>query len=82
MLFLDRKELRMNRKRRKRKKACDLKSSHKTKYDAIKAIHKTLEKHFIFHRMNAYKCTYCGMWHIGRSSDILYHRFDELVKHV
>lgn len=71
----------MNRKRRKKRKGCDAKSSHKTKHDAMTAIHKTLEKHFIFHKMKAYKCKYCGMWHIGRSRAVLYRRFDDLVKH-
>jgi len=69
----------MNRRRRRKRKSCDLKSSHKTKQDAIKAINKTLEKHFIFHKMMAYQCKYCGKWHIGRSRIIYYNRFKELV---
>ena len=69
----------MSKKRRKKRKACELKSSHKTRKAAIIAINKTLEKHFIFHKMRPYKCKYCGMWHIGRSRNIIYNRFKELL---
>jgi len=69
----------MNKRRRRKRKSCELKSSHKTRKDAIKAINKTVEKHFIFHKMKPYKCKYCGMWHIARTRAIFYHRFKELL---
>jgi len=68
----------MNSKRRKKRKACDSKQAHKTKHGAITAMNKTLKKHFIFHKMTPYKCKYCDMWHIGRSRDVIYRRFNEL----
>ena len=71
----------MNRRRRKKRKSCELKLSHNTRKDAMIAVNKTVEKNFIFHRMQPYKCKYCGNWHIGRSRSILYRRFDDLVKH-
>ena len=55
-----------------------MKVSHATRKIAIKAIHKTLERHFIFHKLSAYKCKYCGKWHVGKSNIIMYKRFKEI----
>jgi hypothetical protein len=69
----------MNKRRRRKRKSCKLKSSHNTRKDAMIAINKTVEKNFIFHRMQPYKCKYCGKWHISRTRNIIYNRFKELV---
>lgn len=63
----------------KKRKQCKSKVKHKTEDGANIAIRKTLKKHFIFHKMKAYKCKHCGFWHIGRTKSILYRRFGELV---
>ena len=63
----------------KKRKHCKSKVKHKTKRGANIAIKKTLRKHFIFHKMEAYQCPHCGFWHIGRTKKILYHKFRELV---
>ena len=67
------------KKRRRKKRTCESKVAHKTKKSAIIAIRSTLQRHFIFHRLKAYKCKYCGNWHVGRTKEILYDRFSELV---
>jgi len=68
------------RKKKDKKKSCGSKMSYKSKKDAMAAIHFTLKKHFIFHRMRPYKCRYCKKWHIGKTNIIMYERFEELIK--
>ena len=64
--------------KRKEKRKCQKKIGHKTKEDAQRAITHTLRKHFVFHRMEAYQCSICGKWHIGRTKGISYKRFEQL----
>ena len=68
----------MNKKRRKQKRSCGMKVAHDTRELAMIAIHKTLERHFIFHKLSAYHCKHCGKWHVGKSNIIMYKRFKEL----
>jgi len=70
----------MNKKRRIQLRRCESKVSHNSKAAAIKVMNKTLERHFIFHKLMAYKCKYCGKWHIGKTNTIVYNRFEELNK--
>jgi hypothetical protein len=67
-------------KKKHKKKSCGSKSGHKTidgAYGEIRALNK---KNFIFHKLQPYKCNYCGMWHVGRSKLIHYDMFDKLKK--
>ena len=70
----------MKKTRRNKRKSCRDKVKHRTERDANFAILKTLDNNFVFHRMKAYKCKYCGMWHIGRTNKVVYSRFNQLVK--
>ena len=61
-----------------RKKSCESKVPHETEADARLAIRKTLQTNFIFHRLEAYKCKFCGKWHIGKTRKVVYSRFKRL----
>lgn len=67
-------------KKSKVKKGCGSKVGHKTKDEAYAEIRAILKRNFLFHRIHPYRCRYCGKWHVGRTNEILYHRFDELKK--
>jgi hypothetical protein len=68
----------MKKGRRKKKRICESKIQHKIQKNAYIAMNRTLQRHFIFHRLRVYKCEYCGNWHVGRTKEILYDRFSEL----
>ncbi len=70
----------MNKKKRMQKKSCESKRTYRSKYDATNAVNATLRRHFIFHRLKPYKCIHCHKWHIGKTNEIVYKRFKELVK--
>jgi len=70
----------MNRKRRKKRKTCEHKTGHNTKKGAMIAIKKTYKNNFIFHKLQPYKCRFCGKWHIGRTKTIMYEKFDKLLR--
>ena len=53
----------MSSKRCIRRKSCKGKVKHKSRIDAIKAMTKTRQKGES--RMHAYRCKFCGGWHIG-----------------
>jgi hypothetical protein len=73
------KKRRKKKQRPFKKNRCQTKVGHKSEADAKYAIMKTLEKNFIFHKLKAYQCKHCGRWHIGRTKQISYTRFEELL---
>ena len=68
----------MKKKARLKRKQCGSKMPYKSAYHARLAIKYSLKKHFIFHKLNPYKCKHCGKWHIGRTNIIDYDKFKEL----
>lgn len=55
----------MASKRRLRRKACGNKVKHATHDEAILVAHKTARKYK--QRLSAYKCKYCGSYHVGHT---------------
>ena len=68
----------MNKKAKMKRKQCGSKMSYKHPWQARLAIKRTLKAHFIFHKLEPYKCPHCGAWHIGKTNTILYEKFEEL----
>lgn len=69
----------MKSKMRKfKKKSCDNKHPYPSRGAAMGAIKGMNKRNFIFHKMDAYHCKFCGKWHIGRTKTILYDKFRQL----
>ena len=66
-------------KKKDKRKSCRSKVGHKTQDGAYTHIKKITKTNFIFHKLRPYKCGYCGLWHIGRTKEILYDLFDGLI---
>lgn len=66
------------KKRRRKRRSCKSKVSHRSEKDAKRAITNHLKRNFVFHEMRSYHCRFCGMWHIGRTKKVVYSRFKQL----
>jgi len=62
-----------------KRKECGKKLGHKTREGACIQIKKMTKKSFNFHKLRPYKCKHCGLWHIGRTKEIDYNKFSQLV---
>lgn len=58
----------MSSKRAIRRRACDGKVRHETSWEARKAIRDLNRKRGYQGPMNAYKCKFCGGFHVGHST--------------
>lgn len=70
----------MKKSKKRKKKTCGSKIGHKDRDGAYGEMRSIKKRTFIYHKMNVYKCPYCGKWHVGRSKEILYDKFDKLTK--
>ena len=57
----------MASKRRLRRKACSGKIAYKTLADAMGARNSMIKRFGLRKVISAYKCEYCGMYHIGHT---------------
>ncbi len=70
----------MKKSKKKRiRKSCKSKTGHKSKEGAYGELRSLLKRNFVFHALQPYKCKYCKLWHVGRTKQIHYDRFDELI---
>lgn len=67
------------RKKKHKKKSCSSKVGYKTINGAYAGIRNLHKRHFIFHKLQPYHCKYCEKWHVGRTGQIHYDKFDELI---
>jgi hypothetical protein len=70
-------------KKKLKEKTCGKKIRHATFNDAMVAIKKLEKKQFFIHRRHAYKCPYCGGWHVGTTHELhpkLGKKFKKLLK--
>jgi hypothetical protein len=58
----------MASKRRKRKRECESKYRYESEDAAIRAVRGIIRRVNSYHDADAYKCSFCGGWHIGRTS--------------
>jgi hypothetical protein len=71
--------MKRSKKKKHKKKSCGSKRGHKTIHGAYAEMRQLNKKHFVFHELQPYKCNYCGKWHVGRTKQIHYDKFDGLV---
>lgn len=64
--------------KKRKKKTCGSKIRHESKDAAFGELRSLLKRNFIFHKIKVYECQYCGKWHVGRTNEILYDKFDQL----
>lgn len=57
----------MASKRHQRRRSCERKKSYETKEHALAAA-AGLRRAFFGGTWSAYKCSFCGCWHVGRQS--------------
>lgn len=58
----------MSSKRKKRRRSCESKIRHKDENAAYAALRNTVKGDVFYVHLSAYRCKFCGGWHIGRMS--------------